>query len=47
MTNPASRDAIAEAVLVAVKRLYLLEDDNRPTGTYRFDELLAAERRAW
>lgn len=45
MTNPTSRDAIAEAVVVAVKRLYLLEEDNQPTGTYRFAELLAAEQR--
>lgn len=47
MTDPTSRDAIAEAIVVAVKRLYLLEDDNQPTGTYRFAELLEAEQRAF
>lgn len=44
LTNPAKRDAISEAIVVAVKRLYLLDDDNRPTGTYKFEELLQAER---
>ena len=38
------RDVIAEAILVAVKRLYLLGENDRPTGTYTFAELLAAER---
>lgn len=37
------RNVIAEAILVAVKRLYLLGDDDRPTGTYTFADLLAAE----
>lgn len=44
VTNPAKRDAIAEAIVVAVKRLYLLEQDDQPTGTYSFSELLRAER---
>lgn len=43
LTDPAQRDAIAEAIVVAVKRLYLLDDDNQPTGTYKFSELLAQE----
>lgn len=43
LTDPKYRDAIAEAIVVAVKRLYLLDDDNQPTGTYKFDELLALE----
>ncbi|MCZ9310160.1 N-acetylmuramoyl-L-alanine amidase [Corynebacterium uberis] len=45
LTDPATRDAIAEAIVVAVKRLYLLDDDTQPTGTYRFAELLEAEGR--
>lgn len=43
LTDPAQRDAIAEAVVVAVKRLYLLDHDTRPTGTYSFVELLREE----
>lgn len=43
LTDPAIRDAIAEAVVVAVKRLYLLDRDDQPTGTYKFSELLQAE----
>lgn len=43
LTDPAKRDAIAEAVVVAVKRLYLLDADDQPTGTFKFTELLAAE----
>lgn len=44
VTEPTQRDAIAEAIVVAVKRLYLLEQDNQPTGTYSFTELLRQER---
>ena len=44
LTNPDCRDDIAEAIVVSVKRLYLLDDDTAVTGTYRFDELLRAER---
>lgn len=43
LTNPRFRDVIAEAVLIAVKRLYLLGQDDQPTGTYTFAELLAEE----
>ena len=43
LTNPRSRDAIAEAILISVKRLYLLGQDDQPTGTYTFAELLAEE----
>lgn len=43
LTNPKHRDTIAEAVVVAVKRLYLLDADDQPTGTYKFSELLKAE----
>ena len=43
LTNPRYRDTIAEAILVAVKRLYLLGQDDQPTGTFTFAELLAEE----
>jgi len=38
-----SRDSIAEGMLAAVKRLYLLGKNDRPTGTFTFAELLAHE----
>ena len=44
VTDPTQRDAIAEAIVVAVKRLYLLEQDNQPTGTFSFTELLRQEQ---
>lgn len=43
LTNPAKRDAIAEAIVVAVKRLYLMDRDDQPTGTYKFSQLLEQE----
>jgi len=43
LTDPRCRDIIAEAILVSVKRLYLLGQDDQPTGTYTFAELLAEE----
>ncbi|AGF73800.1 N-acetylmuramoyl-L-alanine amidase [Corynebacterium halotolerans] len=43
LTDPVMRDNIAEAIVVAVKRLYLLDQDDQPTGTYNFSELLRAE----
>jgi N-acetylmuramoyl-L-alanine amidase len=43
LTDPRFRDIIAEAILVSVKRLYLLGQDDQPTGTYTFAELLAEE----
>lgn len=44
LTSTEGREAIVEAILIAVKRLYLLDrGDDQPTGTYRFDELLKAE----
>ena len=44
LTDPTARDAIAEAIVVAVKRLYLLDEDTAITGTYQFAELLQAEQ---
>jgi N-acetylmuramoyl-L-alanine amidase len=38
-----TRDSIAEGILAAVKRLYLLGKNDRPTGTFTFAELLAHE----
>ncbi|MFV0493749.1 N-acetylmuramoyl-L-alanine amidase [Mycobacterium sp.] len=52
MTNPRDRDmlvstqvrdVVAEGILAAVKRLYLLGKNDRPTGTFTFAELLAHE----
>jgi N-acetylmuramoyl-L-alanine amidase len=42
VTTP-TRDSIAEGILAAVKRLYLLGKNDRPTGTFTFAELLAHE----
>lgn len=44
VTDPKQRDAIAEAIVVAVKRLYLLGTDDQPTGTFSFAELLQQEQ---
>ncbi|MFZ2510162.1 MAG: N-acetylmuramoyl-L-alanine amidase [Gordonia sp. (in: high G+C Gram-positive bacteria)] len=44
LSSASDRDIIADAVLVAVKRLYLQGRDDRPTGTYTFADLLAAEQ---
>jgi N-acetylmuramoyl-L-alanine amidase len=38
-----TRDGVAAAILAAVKRLYLLGKNDRPTGTFTFAELLAHE----
>ena len=43
LVSPTSRDALAEGILAAVKRLYLLGKNDRPTGTFTFAELLAHE----
>ncbi len=45
LTNPDTRDAIAEAIVVAVKRLYMFDKDVAETGQYSFSELLAEEGR--
>ena len=44
LTRPDVRDTIAEAILVAVKRLYLQGQNDHPTGTYTFEQLLRAEQ---
>lgn len=43
LTSARTRDTIAEGILAAVKRLYLLGKNDRPTGTFTFAELLAHE----
>lgn len=43
LVSTQNRDAIAEGILAAVKRLYLLGKNDRPTGTFTFAELLAHE----
>lgn len=43
LVSTQTRDAIAEGILAAVKRLYLLGKNDRPTGTFIFAELLAHE----
>lgn len=46
LTDPQMRDTIAEAIVVAVKRLYLLDNDEHSTGKFTFDELLKREARS-
>ena len=43
LADPAFRDIVAEGILVAVKRLYLLGEGDQPTGTFTFADVLAHE----
>ena len=43
LLDPVFRDVLAEGILVAVKRLYLLGENDQPTGTFTFSELLRRE----
>jgi N-acetylmuramoyl-L-alanine amidase len=43
LADPAFRDTIAEGILVAVKRLYLLGENDQPTGTFTFADLIRHE----
>lgn len=43
LADPAFRDVVAEGVLVAVKRLYLLGENDQPTGTFTFADVLRHE----
>jgi N-acetylmuramoyl-L-alanine amidase len=43
LSDPAWRDVIAEGILVAVKRLYLLGENDQPTGTFTFDDVMRHE----
>ena len=39
LADPGFRDVVAEAIVVAVQRLYLPAEDDAPTGTLRLPEL--------
>jgi N-acetylmuramoyl-L-alanine amidase len=41
--DPRVRSTVADALLVAVKRLYLLGENDQPTGTFTYADLLAEE----
>lgn len=43
LSEPGFRDVVAEGVLIAVKRLYLLGENDQPTGTFTFADVLAHE----
>lgn len=43
LADPTMRDVIAEAILIAVKRLYLLGENDQPTGTFTFEDILRHE----
>jgi N-acetylmuramoyl-L-alanine amidase len=43
LADAAFRDIVAEGILVAVKRLYLLGENDQPTGTFTFADVLAHE----
>jgi N-acetylmuramoyl-L-alanine amidase len=43
LTDPAFRDLVAERILIAVKRLYLLGENDQPTGTFTFEDILRHE----
>jgi len=43
LLDPAFRDVVAEGLVVAVKRLYLLGENDQPTGTFTFADLLRGE----
>ncbi len=43
LVDPVFRDVVAEGVLIAVKRLYLLGENDPPTGTFTLADLLSRE----
>jgi N-acetylmuramoyl-L-alanine amidase len=43
LSDPAFRDIVAEGILIAVKRLYLLGENDQPTGTFTFADVLRQE----
>jgi len=43
LRDPNFRDVVAEGLLVAVKRLYLLGENDQPTGTFTFADLMRHE----
>src|SRR6202008_3305951 len=40
---PSFRDVVAEGILVPVKRLYLLGENDQPTGPFTFEDVLRHE----
>jgi N-acetylmuramoyl-L-alanine amidase len=44
LADPAFRDTLAEAIVVAIQRMYL-QDEDATTGTLRVDDVLARARR--
>jgi N-acetylmuramoyl-L-alanine amidase len=43
LSDPGFRDLVAEGILIAVKRLYLLGEGDQPTGTFTFEDVLRHE----
>ncbi|HEX3591662.1 MAG TPA: N-acetylmuramoyl-L-alanine amidase [Pseudonocardiaceae bacterium] len=43
LVDPAFRDLVAERILIAVKRLYLLGENDQPTGTFTYEDILRYE----
>lgn len=43
LSDPSFRDVVAEGIVVAVKRLYLLGENDQPTGTFTFADVLRHE----
>jgi N-acetylmuramoyl-L-alanine amidase len=43
LSDASFRDVVAEGILVAVKRLYLLGENDQPTGTFTFEDVLRHE----
>lgn len=43
LSDPAFRDIVAEGILIAVKRMYLLGENDQPTGTFTFADVLRHE----
>jgi N-acetylmuramoyl-L-alanine amidase len=43
LSDPSFRDLVAEGILVSVKRLYLMGENDQPTGTFTFADLMRHE----
>ena len=46
LADPAFRDTVAEAIVVAIQRVYLPREDDAPTGTLRVADVLARARQS-
>jgi N-acetylmuramoyl-L-alanine amidase len=40
LADPVFRQVLADAIVIAIQRLYLLEEDDEPTGTLALDDVL-------